>query len=50
MNNIFSFERFLKVLKYDLKMRVPAIGAMFLVFLVLPHVLHFVMNYDSVFR
>lgn len=50
MNNIFSFDRFLKVLKYDLKMRVPAIGTMFLVFLVLPHVLHFVMNYDSVFR
>ena len=33
MSNIFSFDRFLKVLKYDFKFRVPAIGSMFLVFL-----------------
>lgn len=49
MNNIFSFDRFLKVLKFDLKMRVPAIGTMFLVLLFLPHVLHLVMTSDFIF-
>lgn len=50
MNNIFSFERFLKVLKYDLKMRVPAIWTTFLVLLVMPHALHFLMDFDGSFR
>ena len=50
MNNIFSFERFVKVLKYDLKMRVPAIATTFLVFLLLPHILHLIMNFGSGFR
>lgn len=50
MNNIFSFERFLKVLRYDLKMRVPAIGVMFLVFLVMPHALHMIMDFNGTFR
>lgn len=49
MSNIFSFDRFLKVLKYDFKFRVPAIGSMFLVFLVLPHALHLIMNYGGSF-
>lgn len=48
-SNIFSFERFLKVLKYDLRMRVPAIGTMFLVLLVIPHVLHLIMDYGNSF-
>lgn len=50
MNNIFSFERFVKVLKYDLKMRVPVITTMFVVFLLLPHILHFIMNFGASFR
>ena len=50
MNNIFSFDRFLKVLKYDLKMRVPAIATMFLGFMLLPHVLHLFLNFGSGFR
>lgn len=49
MSNIFSFERFLKVLKYDLVMRVPAIGIFFLVLLILPHVLHQMMDFGDVF-
>ena len=49
MNNIFSFDRFFKVLKYDLKMRVPAITTMFLVFLILPHALHILMGDGDVF-
>ncbi len=49
MNNTFSFERFVKVLKYDLKMRVPAIRTMFLVLLVMPHALHFIMAYGETF-
>lgn len=48
-NNIFSFERFLKVLKYDLKMRVPAVGTMFLVLLAMPHVLHQLMDFGNSF-
>ena len=50
MNNIFSFDRFVKVLKYDLKMRVPAIATMFLGFMLLPHVLHLFLNFGSGFR
>ncbi len=49
MNNTFSFERFLKVLKYDLKMRVPAVGTMFLVFLAMPHALHLLMDSGNSF-
>ena len=49
MNNIFSFDRFLKVLKFDLKMRVPAIATTFLVFLLLPHVLHWIMSSEYAF-
>ena len=49
MNNIFSFERFLKVLKYDLKMRVPAVFASFLAFLAIPHALHVVMSFGQTF-
>lgn len=49
MSNIFSFERFLKVLKYDFVMRVPAIGIFFLVLLILPHVLHQMMDFGNVF-
>ena len=49
MNNIFSFERFLKVLKYDLKLRVPAIGTTFLVFLAMPHALHLLMDFGNSF-
>lgn len=48
-SNIFSFERFLKVLKYDLKMRVPAIGIFFLVLLIIPHVLHQIMDFGNAF-
>lgn len=48
-SNIFSFERFLKVLKYDLKMRVPAIGVFFLVLLIIPHVLHQIMDFGNSF-
>ena len=48
-SNIFSFERFLKVLKYDLKMRVPAIGVFFLVLLIIPHVLHQIMDFGNAF-
>ena len=48
-SNIFSFERFLKVLKYDLKMRVPAIGIFFLVLLIIPHVLHQIMDFGNSF-
>ena len=50
MNNIFSFERFVKVLKYDLMMRVPVIATTFMVFLLLPHMLHFIMNFGAGFR
>ena len=53
MNNIFSFDRFLKVLKFDLKMRVPAIATMFLGIMLLPHVLnllHRFLNFPSGFR
>ncbi len=49
MNNTFSFERFVKVLKYDLKFRVPAIRTMFLLCLVLPHALHLIMAYGETF-
>lgn len=49
MSNIFSFERFLKVLKYDLIIRVPAIGIFFLVLLIMPHVLHQMMGFGNVF-
>ncbi|MBE6225380.1 MAG: hypothetical protein E7122_09240 [Bacteroidales bacterium] len=49
MSNIFSFERFLKVLKYDLVMRVPAIGIFFLVLLIMPHVLHQMMDFGNIF-
>lgn len=49
MNNIFSFDRFLKVLKYDLKMRVPAVFASFLAFLAIPHALHIVMSFGQTF-
>lgn len=49
MNNIFSFERFLKVLKYDLKMRVPAVFTSFLAFLAIPHALHVVMSFGQTF-
>ena len=45
MSNIFSFERFLKVLKYDLVMRVPAVFASFLAFLAIPHALHIVKSF-----
>lgn len=48
-SNIFSFERFLKVLKYDLKMRVPAIGIFSLVLLIIPHVLHQIMDFGNSF-
>ena len=49
MNNIFSFDRFVKVLKYDLKMRVPAVFASFLAFLAIPHALHIVMSFGQTF-
>lgn len=49
MNNTFSFERFLKVLRYDFKMRVPAFGVMFLVLLITPHVLHQIMDFGNSF-
>ena len=50
MNNTFSFERFVKVLKYDLKFRVPAIGISFLILLLLPHVLKFIMDFGGTFH
>ena len=49
MSNIFSFERFLNVLKYDLIIRVPAIGIFFLVLLIMPHVLHQMMGFGNAF-
>lgn len=49
MSNIFSFERFVKVLKYDLVMRVPAIGVFFLVLLIMPHALHLMMDFGNNF-
>ena len=50
MNNTFSFERFLKVLKYDLKFRIPALGTSFLVLLLLPHVFNFIMDFGGTFN
>ena len=50
MNNTFSFERFVKVLKYDLKFRVPAIGISFLILLLLPHVFKFIMDFGGTFH
>ena len=49
MNNIFSFERFVKVLKYDLKFRVPGIRTMFLAFLLLPHAWRWIFNLSGPF-
>ena len=48
-NNIFSFERFLKVLKYDLKMRVPGVATAFVVLLVFVHAVHFIFDLGGTF-
>lgn len=48
-NNIFSFERFLKVLKYDLKFRVPAFFPTFAVLLVVVHIVHFMFDFNGSF-
>ncbi len=49
MNNIFSFERFLKVLKYDLKLRVPGVTTAFIVLLVFVHAVHFIFDLGGTF-
>ena len=49
MNNIFSFERFVKVLKNDLKFRVPGIRTMFLAFLLLPHAWRWIFDLSGPF-
>ena len=47
MNNTFSFERFLKVLKYDLKFRVPGFMVTYIVLLTCMHILFFAFNASS---
>ena len=49
MNNTFTFERFLKVLKYDLKMRVPGVATAFVLLLVFVHAVHFMFDLGGPF-
>lgn len=49
MNNTFLFERFVKVLKYDLKFRVPGIATAFVLLLVIAHVIRFMFDLGGTF-
>ena len=47
MNNTFSFERFVKVLKYDLKFRVPGFMVTYIVLLTCMHILFFAFHHAN---